>query len=90
MKPLTSIEKYINRNLWSKIDRIYIVYNDSFVLKIISFGYKPFFRDYFIHITYKDGTSDRVKISIHDKAEIKKKILEFNFHISHSNFPENN
>ncbi|MGB0933911.1 MAG: hypothetical protein ACPGU5_06485 [Lishizhenia sp.] len=88
MESLSSIEKYINRKLWSKIARIYIAYNDSFLLKIVSFGYKPFYRNYFIHIEFKDGTSNRIKISKSDKSEVKKKILEFNFHIHNSHLSE--
>jgi hypothetical protein len=75
------IERHCSKNEWNKVKRISIYYEETKLLKWISFidsGFS-FHRTYFLKITYKNEEFKTIRILPKEKDVIKPYITPFNF-----------
>ena len=74
---LVIFKKYIPSKLWENCSHVAIVFKDNSLLKWISVHQK-WYRNYYLKVTYKNQTIERVRLSHEDKNQLKQHVKIFN------------
>jgi len=78
------LEKYIGKENWHLIDRVYLNYNDNLVLKFMFFNCKAIFRKYYFTIVLINNHKLVYRIKNHQKNQYKNEIVKINYFIKQS------
>ena len=74
---LVIFKKYIPSKLWENCSHVAIVFKDNSLLKRIGV-HRNWYRNYYLKVTYKNQTIERVRLSHEDKNQLKQHVKIFN------------
>lgn len=74
---LVIFSKYIPSKLWENCSHVAIVFKDNSLLKRIGV-HQNWYRNYYLKVTYKNQTIERVRLSLEDKNQLKQHVKKFN------------
>ncbi len=74
---LVIFKKYIPSKLWENCSHVAIVFKDNSLLKRIGV-HQNWYRNYYLKVTYKNQTIERVRLSLEDKNQLKQHVKIFN------------
>ena len=74
---LVLFKKKIPSKLWENCNHVAIVFKDNSLLKRIGV-HQNWYRNYYLKVTYKNQTIERVRLSLEDKNQIKQHVKTFN------------